>query len=262
MLRTVLCVMSLACLTFVAALTISCGSSNNNNQACTGGPYNVVGDWTLTESSTSGPGVINTAGLAVFFQSTTNAPAPGVTVVMPTITGACSFSGNATAYPTPALIQQGVTGGSSPIQGNVNSSTSISGTIDPGTSNATSLSIQPNSTLSGSVTIPSTSMQAQVEGTTSPDILTVTFSGTTSSMSFSGNDGFNCSISGTFTQEGTNNVFDTQIIYTGSGCPATGTVGGLGFESNTDYFGMNGNGSGLYLYAASSSSSSVLEIYP
>jgi hypothetical protein len=73
-------------------------------------------------------------------------------------------------------------------------------------------------------------------------------------------------VSGTFNQEGgdlsTLNVFDTSITFSGSGCPATGTLTGVGFESSSDYFSMNGKAQGTYFYAASSSSAAVFEIFP
>ena len=82
-------------------------------------------------------------------------------------------------------------------------------------------------------------------------------------MTLSGTDGLSCNVTGTFTQEGNNaanlNVFDTSITFTGTGCPVTGTLTGLGFESNVDYIGFDNN-PGPFLYAVSSSSADVIEI--
>jgi hypothetical protein len=106
-------------------------------------------------------------------------------------------------------------------------------------------------------------MYAEVEAATTPDILQLTFSGTASSMTLSGADGFDtCTASGTLTEEGTNNVFAASITFSGTTCSVTGTVTGLGLESNSDYFSMNGRAAGTYLYVVSSDSATVIEIYP
>src|SRR5208282_2878607 len=47
-------VLSLSCLFLIGALAVSCGSSNSSSKACTGGPYNVVGNWQLTVTDTGG----------------------------------------------------------------------------------------------------------------------------------------------------------------------------------------------------------------
>ncbi len=264
MLRNVVLSLSFVCLALIGVMTMSCGgSSSSGTGACTGGPYNVVGDWMLTTSgsggSSSGPGVINNSGLAVFFQTTTTSPAPGDTVVMPSITGTCSFSGTGTAYGTPA---SGGGTASDTVQGNVNSATSISGTL----SNGNSFSLAADSPLTGSVTALSGSgWIGEIEGWTGDNVWRLTFAptGSNASMNFSGSNNL-CDISGTFTQEGGNasdlNVFDVSITYTiGVGCPES--VSGLGFESSSDYFNLNGGAQGMYPYAASSSSASVIEIF-
>jgi hypothetical protein len=180
-------------------------------------------------------------------------------VVLPTITGTCSFSGSSTAYATPG------TGGGSvtdTVQGKVNSSTSITGTI----SNGNTFSLARNSALSGSVTALSGSMIGAIKGTVVPSNWFVSLSptGIGASMTVSGSDNQGCSASGTFNQEGSNvanlNVFDVSINFTGSNCPLT-ALNGLGFESNSDYLGVGG-GSGIDLYAVSSSGASVFEIVP
>jgi hypothetical protein len=135
MFRNTVLSLSLLCLAAWCALAVGCGSSSSKTTTgCTGGPYNVVGDWTITitggGNSLSGPGVIGSAGTALFFQTTNTAPAPGDTVVMPSISGACSFSGTATAYATSA---SGGGSATDTVQGSVNSATSISGSISNGT---------------------------------------------------------------------------------------------------------------------------------
>ena len=65
--------------------------------------------------------------------------------------------------------------------------------------------------------------------------LTFTPTGSGQSMSFTGSNTFGCDISGTFTQEGTNNVFDVSMTIAGTvDCPITGSMTGLGFESSSD----------------------------
>ena len=181
-------------------------------------------------------------------------------MVLPTITGSCSFSGSATAYGTP-----GTGGGSATdsVKGKVNSSTSITGTL----SNGNTFSLAPNSPLSGSVAAVSGSMLGEIEGASLAAIWQLNFSptGTGASMSVSGTNNNGCNASGTFTQEGSNvtnlNIFDVSITFTGTNCPPS-PLNGVGFESNSDYFQMNGGAPGVYLYAASSSGASVLEVFP
>ena len=262
MLRSFILLLSLISVTVLGAVIISCGSSSSGSAACTSGPYDVVGDWTLSSGDASGPGVINSSGLAVFFETTTTVPSPGNTVVMPSITGSCSFSGTATTYATPAGG-----GGTTTVTvtGNVTSDTSFGGTV----SNGSAFTLIPNSALSSPPTALSGSMLGEIEGWTGTNIWQLSFSptGAGSGMSFSGSDSSQgCIVSGTFNQEGgdlsTLNVFDVSITYSGTGCPTTGTVTGVGFESNTDYFSINGNAQGVYLYAASSAGAAVFEIYP
>jgi len=83
-------------------------------------------------------------------------------------------------------------------------------------------------------------------------------------MNFSESDGDTCDVTGTFTQEGSNNVFDVSMTFTGASCVITGTQTGLGFESTTDYFTMNGSAAVTYLYAdlLATGSPVVLEIFP
>ena len=258
--------LSVVCLALIATISIACGGGSSHGPVDCRVTYDVVGDWTLTTQSASGPGVIGSSGLAVFFQTSTAQPSPGDTVTFPTITGTCAFSGTATGYATQA------TGGgttSDTVSGDVNSVTSISGTI----SNGGTFSMVPNSPLSGSVAaLSGTGWSGGFEGVTQPPLIwniVLTPTGNNNSMSFNGSgtmaDGGTCFMSGTFNQEGGNvaniNVFDISITSLDTGCPIGGTVNGLGFESNTDYFGMNGNASGTYFYAIPSTAAMVLEIY-
>lgn len=257
---------SFCCLAAIAAFSIGCGSGSASFRGpgpCTG-TFDVVGDWTLTTPTASGPGVIGSSGLAVFVQ--TNQPTPGDTVTYPAITGACAFSGTATAY-----ITQAAGGGtaSDTVSGNVNSTTSISGSI----TNGGNFSMAPNSPLSGSVTALSGNgfSGAFIGSTQLPLIwnIVLTPSGTGVSMSFSGfgtlASGADCFMSGTFNQEGGNlstlNVFDISITSLDTGCPIGGTITGLGFESSTDYFGLNGGAPGTYFYAIPSTAAMVLEVF-
>jgi len=258
-------------LVLVAAATINCGNSSSNSGKTTcRTPYNVVGDWTLNVSgsggSVSGPGVINSSGLAVFFQTTNTVPAPGDTVVMPSITGSCSFSETATAYATPA---SGGNTATETVNGTIASNTSMSGTL----SNGNSFSLAANAALNGPVTaLSGATWIGEIEGATTQPLLwdvVLTRTGNAADMSLVATgvkaDGSLCNMSGSFTEEAGNttdlNVFDVSLTSLDVGCPIGGTVQGLGFESSSDYFAMNGSAAGTYLYAASSTSALVFEIF-
>jgi hypothetical protein len=256
MLRNVVLSLSLLCLLAICALTINCGGSSNSNTTNGGGPYDVVGDWQINLSgsggSTGGYGVINSSGEALFFDSV------GETLELPTITGASSFSGTVTLFDPGDIIT------TASVQGTVNSATSISGTLSgnlSATASATSYS-------------PVTSVTALTGAMTGQSLsgvfvdLTLTPTGTNSSMSFTGSF-VSCDVTGTFTQEGgdvaTLNVFDVQMTFSGTGCatPTTSTITGLGFESSSDYFTFNCSTSGTYLYAdmLDPAGPFILEIY-
>jgi hypothetical protein len=254
MLRNVVVSVSLLCLVALCAVTMNCGSSSHSTTtSCTGGPFDVVGDWQITVSdngggSTSGFGAINSAGLALFFDTS------GDSVDMPTITGASCFSGSITAYGPPGLGGGAIT---DPAQGNVNSATSITGTFTgsggnpSGTISATSFSPET------SVTPLSGAMLGEIASEAVILNLTFTPGPSNSSMTFTGSNGFSCDVSGSFTQEvGGNvasvNVFDISMTFSGTGCPTptTSAMTGLGFESSSDYFNFNPGGApGTYLYA-------------
>ncbi len=259
--------LSFASLVLIGTVTISCGNSNSSTpKPCTGGPYNVVGPWQLTVSTGSGSvtgfGAIDSAGLALFFDNT--APlSTGDTLELPTLTGACSFSGNVTDYAEPGGPNSGQMVIDA-VQGNVTSSPAISGTL----SNPSGMiSLTPFSPLTGSVTALSGPFIGQVEGAINLQSvflsLTVSPSGTNDSMSFTTSNLAGCEANGTFTEVGTSNVFDVSITLTPT-CPVTGTFTGIGFESSTDYFGFNGSQAGTYLYAdiLASTNTFVMEIYP
>jgi hypothetical protein len=272
MLRKFVFLLSLICLGAWGITAISCGSSSNAPTSNCTGTYNVVGTWQGTfhadNTSLTVFGAIDSAGLALFFD---NSPPgeTGDTLALPAITGACYFSGDITAYAEPGSVQPG-----NPIaitdtaQGNVGSTTSITGVFSGTTSgNFSAVSFSP---LSGSVAALTGSLTGQVEGTINGQgvLLNLTFSQPNSGsagMTFTGTEvGTTCTVSGSFDQVATNNVFDVSIAFSGSGCPATGTVTGIGFESNTDYFDMNGSAAGTYLYAdlLAPSGPFVLEIFP
>jgi len=264
-----------ASLIFLAGSAISCGGSSNSGvcSVVPGETYDVAGDWTLTVSSngttTSGPGVISTAGLALFFEPSSAPAGAGDTASLPTITGLSNcFSGNINSYNTP------VNGGNSGIaqaQGSISSSTAISGSFQ-NTQDGTSgtFAVATNSPLAGSVTALSGSgWSGEIEGGAQAVTwsITMTAAGSANSMSFTGSgqlaSGAVCDINGTFSQEVANtenlNVFDVSINF-GAGCPFS-NVTGLGFESSSDYFAINSGASGTYLYAVPSGGASVLEIF-
>jgi len=243
--RKVTSLFSVACLVLILIAAVSCGSAySGKGTACTGGPYNVVGDWngvfTSGGQTLNTVGVIDSSGLALFFDGS------GDSVLMPAITGACSFSGTLTAYTAPGL------GGGSAVlttQGNVNSATSITGT-ESGTGGSGALTFTASSPLSASPTALVGTKVGSVGG--GSDLLNLTFmpAGAGSSMSFTGMDiGTGCNVAGTFTQQGTSNVFDVSYVTSGAGATCGATSTGIAFESSTDYFNVNGGLPGTYLYA-------------
>lgn len=247
--------LSLACLFLIGALAVSC-SSSSSSKPCTGGPYNVVGDWQLTVKDTGGSpvtlyGAIDSAGLALFFDSSIGNS--GDTVELPALTGACSFSGNIAAYAEPG----GPNSGSSavdPAQGNVTSNSAFNGSFTgaaTGTFSATSFSPL---TGAGAVTAVSGSKTGAVQGALNlqPVLLPATFTpaGSNNSTSFTTSNALeNCTVTGTFTEVGTDNVFDVSMTFSGTGCAISGTFTGIGFEASTDYFDVNGGQADTYLYA-------------
>lgn len=259
-----------------SAITVGCGggSSNTKTTSCTGGPFNVVGDWQITVSqsngaSVSGFGAIDSTGQALFFDnSLTNGT--GDTLEMPTITGTCSFAGNITDFEQPG----GPFSGQSVVDtanGNVTSATAITGTFSGNGSSGT-FSASTFSPLTGTVSTVIGPKTGEVQGTINNQavLLPLTFSatGTGDSMSFSGSVSQNCTLTGTFNQVGSGNVFDVSMTFTSSsgtsGCPISGTpFSGIGFESSSDYFGLHGNSTDTYLYAdmLASSNTFVMEIF-
>jgi hypothetical protein len=249
--------LSFISLALIAALSISCGSSNSTvSKTCTGGPYNVVGDWQGTfvanGVTTNAIGAINSAGLTVFFDNA------GDTAVLPSITGTCSFSGTETVYQSPGL---GGGSATATVQGNVNSNTSITGT-ESNTNASGTFTLTSYSPITTAAAV-NTTLTAPIQGEAQIFSLTFAGTGTGSSMTFTGSNGAGCDASGTFDQEGTNNVFDVSITFSGTGCPVTGTEAGLGFESSTDYLSFNGGKTGTYLYAdiLASSGAFVIEAF-
>src|SRR5579863_2053974 len=241
-----LCLVSIV---LVCGVTNSCGGASNSTSGQTGGPYNVVGDWRITVSVTGGNstnayGVISSSGLALFFDS------DGDTIELPTINGAISFSGSMISYGPPGL---NVGSDTVSAKGNVNSPTSITGTFTAASPNPSgTFSIGPYSGLSPVVTL-SGAMVGQIASEAVILDLNFSPSGANSSMTFTGSNGFNCDVSGTFFQEGgdvsTLNIFDVSMTFSGTGCPTptTSAISGIGFESASDYF--YGKQNGTYLYA-------------
>jgi hypothetical protein len=277
MLRKIAWLLTSASLVLIGAMTFSCGSSSISvHPSCSGGPYSIVGNWQMTVTPTgvtavTGYGAIDSAGLALFFDTSSSTGA-GDTLELPTLTGACYFSGNVISYPEPTSTGTTTTVTDS-VQGNVNSASSITGiftgTTSSGTSSSTTsntlsgtLSAVPFSPLSGAPTALSGARTGEIEGVT--DTLSLTFSPTTgSSMSFAGTDTSKCSVSGIFTQVGTSNVFDVSYTVSGASPCVAATLTGIGFESNTDYFDLNNNAAGTYLYAdiLEASGAVVLEVF-
>jgi len=257
---------SFVILAFLCAVLTNCGSSSGSGGGGTGGgPYDVVGNWQTNVNTSVGAipfvGVINSHGQALLFGDAIpdmqDISYVGDTWEMPTITGASSFSGTTFLYA--ALGSQLPGGGTVEIvsmQGKVNSATSITGQNSNG-----SFTLKAFSPLTGSVTAFSgrTSGYFDANGFD----LTFTPTGSGQSMSVTGSNTFGCDVSGTFAQDGSNNVFDVSMTITGTvDCPITGSMTGLGFESNSDYFNINEWRPGTYLYADMLGSTPfVFEIY-
>jgi hypothetical protein len=261
MLRKIAWLLSVACLVLIAAMTFSCGSSSITvNPSCTGGPYSVVGNWQMTVTPTgvnpaTGYGAVDSAGLALFFD-TSSSTGSGETLELPALSGVCYFSGNIVSYPAPSSTATTITDS---LQGNVASGkiTGIFSGVSAGT-----VSAVPFSPLSGAPIALSGARTGGIEGLT--DTLSLTFSPTTrAGMSFTGTDTSNCTISGTFTQVGSSNVFDVSYTVAGASPCVAATSTGIGFESNTDYFNLNNSAAGTYLYAdiLESTGAFVLEVF-
>lgn len=241
------------CLVLVGALTIACGSSGS--KPCTGGPYNVVGDWQITTSSSGGSvtgyGAIDSSGLALFFDNVPPNTA-GDTLQLPALTGTCAFSGDITSYAEPGGPSSG-TDLMDTMTGNVKSATLIIGSFT-GTGGSGTVSGVPFTPLTGAVTAVTgvkTGVIIQGPLASQPVSLALTFaaSGSDNSMSFTTTNLAGCEANGTFTEVGTSNVFDVSITLMPT-CPNTGTFTGIGFESSTDYFDLNPGGNpDTYLYA-------------
>ena len=266
-------------LVLIAGMTISCGSSSSATKTtCMGGPYDVVGDWAINVNGASPPllvGVINTAGLGMFFEpNPTNLnPDAGSEVVIPTITGACCFSENLTFYVTRAVVGGGGVY-SYPVQGNVRSGPAISGTIsEPGGSESfvglpiASSPFAPTALTSSMTVVDASSPVACPYPGCAQVQVVPSGTGNGADMTLSGTVGFNCNVSGAFTQEASNaanlNVFDVSLTFTGTSCQVTGTITGLGFESPGDYFNFTDYPpAGTFLYAMSANSADVFEFVP
>ena len=262
---------SFAALLLMGALTINCGSSSGA-QSCTGGPYNVVGDWqmTVTDAGVAGSlamyGAIDSAGLALFFDNSISTATTGDTAQLPALSGSCSFAGNITAYAEPGGPDNGSVVADSTL-GNVTSNSTFNGTFSgaaSGTFSATSFS-----PLTGSVTALSGEKTGSVQGALNSQAvllpLSFTPGGSNNSMTFATNPALspNCTVTGTFTEVGSNNVFDVSITFAGASCAITGTFSGIGFEISTHYFAANGGNQGTYLYAdiLDSGNTFVMEIF-
>jgi hypothetical protein len=261
---------SVTFLALLGAFTMGCGSSSNSNTTTVCRTvYNVVGPWQITVTDTGGGsftgfGAIDSAGLALFFDNAPLSGSSGDTAELPTISGNCSFSGTITAYAEPGGLNTGSIVTDS-TQGNINSSTSISGSFsgnETGTFSATLFS--PLGT--GSVTAVSGQKTGEIQGALNgqPVLLSLTFtpSGSNNSMSFASTNLAGCEVNGTFSEQGTSNVFDVSITFMPT-CPITGTFSGIGFESSSDYFSINSGNPDTYLYAdiLDSSNTFVMEIF-
>ena len=261
MLRRFAVFLCFASLVLFSCLIVSCGgSSSSGPKPCTGGPFNVQGDWqaNVTANGVLDPlvGVINASGEAAFFDSGANI------ATLSGVTGACSYSGTLTLYasdfPGPAATATGT------AFGNFTSATAFTGGE---TTNGIRGSVNLNSyaPLTGSVNVPTTSVSGLVEGQINDSLTALVIGGTSSGITYSGTDLLGCTVGGTFTEEGTNNAYDVTYDISGNS-PCAGNFTGVGFESNSDllnfYAGTPATGTYLYAIFPSSSGSFVVEIYP
>lgn len=274
MLRKIILLLSLVSLAMIAVISISCASSSTSgSKSCTGGPYDIVGNWQVNLTSSGGSdtlyGAIDSAGLALAFDNNSAQQSTGDTIELPTLIGTCSFSGTVNAYAEPTSIVQ--TPLSLTASGNVTSTTSITGSYSgSATGTLTATSFKP---LTGSVTALTGTVTGEGEGSPNgmpvlyPFTFTATGSGANSNMSFTTSlaTSPNCTVSGTFTQVTTANVFDLSITFAGTSCALTGTFTGLGFESSTDYFsfatGTSATGPFLYADILASNNTFVMEFW-
>ncbi|HWZ83920.1 MAG TPA: hypothetical protein VNW47_14915 [Terriglobales bacterium] len=220
-------------------MTISCGGSSNSGS---GGPFNVVGSWQVNfnfdvGATATGFGAINSAGLGAFLDTSGNI------VVLPTITGASSFSGNLTAYAVnPTFFPNGTPVETDTAQGKVNSATSITGTFASSTTSSGTFSISPYSALSGAPVALSGTLHGNEIGFVNTLLLTFAPDGT-----FTGGDNFGCNLSGTLAQEKSSNVFDVTFANVSGACSSDARTG-IAFESKTDFFNVNGGADATYFY--------------
>lgn len=233
-----LCLLTMVLL---ASLIISCGGTSNSmvsvKPGCTG-QLNVVGDWqgSLFSGNHIGgnvAGTIDSSGNAVFFDNLADI------LVMNPITGTCSFSATATVY---SSIENGIRVTSSTATGNVNSATSISGTLS---GNPMTLSAY-NPMGTGSPQPISGSTIAVIEGQRQDQLL-LALSSSNGNINFSGTDVNGCSFSGGFAPAGASDLYVATLVVFGSGC-VQAQILGPGFESDSDLLGVNGNATGTYLY--------------
>lgn len=240
------------------AIAVGCGGSSKSTTPppCTGS-YTIVGDWQGTATgggaSDSLFGVINSTGEVSMFDGIADI------ISLPGLTGACSFSETLTAYSS-TTNPNGVTTATGTATGNVTSNTAITGS-EVSSGSTTDFTFNAYSPISA-VTAVTGTVGAVVQGQT-VDSLILTLGGTSSAITFSGTDASSCTINGTATQEGSNNVYDIVFDIAGNSCIATNLTG-LGFESSSDLLGADGNAIGTYLYVIVTNYSApfVVEIFP
>jgi len=112
------------------------------------------------------------------------------------------------------------------------------------------------------VSVPSSPTLASVQGQILDDLI-LTFSGTSTAMTFTGTDGANCTFNGAFNEEAVSNVYDVTLAVSGAACTAASYTGS-GFESSSDLLDANSGATGVYLYGMMTSASTafVFEVVP
>jgi hypothetical protein len=242
MLRSFALSLSVVLVLLLCAMTMSCGGSSNSGGGSGGGSSNVVGNWQVNfnldvGATATGFGEINSAGLGAFLDTSGNI------VVLPTITGANSFSGNLTAYAVnPTFFPNGTPVETDTAQGKVNSTTSITGTFVSSTTSSGTFFAGPYSPLNGAPVALAGTLHGNEIGFVNTLLLTFASDGT-----FTGGDNLGCNVSGTLAQEKSSNVFDVSLANVSGAC-SIDTRTGIGFESKMDFFGVNGGADATYFY--------------
>lgn len=228
------------------------GSGGNPTTAAVEGIW--TGSYSITGGSTSSvTGAIAQSGYGFFYDSN------GFLYTLPMLTGSTTFSGTLTGYaPAGQTFQNGQTTVSFNVTGTASgqggAGTSIQGTFST-TGESGSFTLAPYAPFTGTASLAGLAGQWNgfYVGTGSTSVtITINSSGT-----FTGNDGYGCTISGTLTQVQTGmNLYSVAATSSGQAV-CVGSLSGLGYESSTDAGGLFGGAAGTYFYVGASNATSA-----